>query len=48
MAATGRVGRALVMRQPTNASGKVLSFVLAQLALGIWCIISVVFVSGSH
>ena len=41
-------------RGPRHASAYVcfwknfLSFVLAQFALGIWCIISVVFVSGSY
>ena len=49
MAASGRLGQALVMRQSTVAFESIyFHFVLAQFALGIWCIISVVPVSGSH
>ena len=41
MAASGRLGQALVMRQSTVAFESIFSFVLALFALGLWCIISV-------
>ena len=46
MAASVRLGRCFIMRQP-RISPCLPVFVLAQFALGIWYIISVVLVSGS-